>query len=122
MPVKQQKKIVRKQVQKPTQKNHKKVGFFKRCADIAVVINLLLPVLISIFLIIALVYAVAKKNSTLIYPIIYFLLTFLFIIGITLLLYKYFPDALCVLFLLNLVFTFYTLAFVPIIPEEEKKA
>ena len=114
MPVKRN-KIIRKQQKKP-------VGFFKRCADIAVVLNLLLPTLISIFLIIALVYAIAKKNSTLIYPIIYFLLTFLFIIGITLLLYKYFPDALCVLFLLNLVFTFYTLAFVPFVPEEEKKA
>lgn len=109
-----------KQIKKPVQQN-KKVGFFKRCADIAVVINLLLPILISIFLSIALVYAVAKKNSLLIYPIIYFLLTFLFIIGITLLLYKYFPDALCVLFLLNIIFSFYTLAFVPFGPEEEQK-
>lgn len=106
----------------PTQQKKKTVGFFKQCADIAVVLNLLLPVLISIFLIIALVYAIAKKNSNLIYPIIYLLLTFMFIIGITLLLYKYFPDALCVLFILNIIFSFYTLAFVPLVPEEEKKA
>ena len=111
-----------KQIKKQTQQKKKPVGFFKQCADIAVVLNLLLPVLISIFLIIALVYAIAKKNSNLIYPIIYLLLTFMFIIGITLLLYKYFPDALCVLFILNIIFSFYTLAFVPLVPEEEKKA
>lgn len=119
MPVKQQKKLIRKQTKKPQQQN-KKVGFFKRCADVAVVLNLLLPILISIFLIIALIYALVKKNSGLIYPIIYFLLTFLFIIGITLLLYKYFPDALCVLFLLNIIFSLYTLAFVPFGVEEKK--
>ena len=118
MPVKQNKKI-RKQSKKPTQQKKNKVGFFKRCADIAVVLNLLLPILLSIFLIITLFYAVAKKKgSTLIYPILYGLLALFFIIGFTLLLYKYFPDALCVLFLLNLVFSLYTLAFVR---DEEKK-
>jgi len=121
MPVKQQKKTVRKQQVKKPQQQKKTVGFFKRCADIVVVINLLLPVLLSIFLIITLLYAVAKKkDSTLIYPMLYGLLALFVLIGITLLLYKYFPDALCVLFLVNLVFSFFTLASVPFGQEEEE--
>lgn len=113
MPVKQQKKPL---LQKKPQQQKKKVGFFKRCADVAVVLNLLLPILISLFLIATLVYALAKKKSTaslFIYPILFGLFVLFLLIGITLLLYKYFPDALCVLFLVNLVFSFFTLASVP---------
>lgn len=124
MPVKQQKKTVRKQQVKKSQQQKKTVGFFKRCADIAVVLNLLFPILISLFLIATLVYGLAKKESTaslFIYPILFSLFVLFVLMGITLLLYKYFPDALCVLFLVNLVFSFFTLASVPFGQEEEAK-
>jgi len=54
-------------------------------------------------------------------PILYALLLLFFIIGITLLLYKYFPDALCVLFILNLFFSLYTMTFIPDLNEINNK-
>lgn len=111
MPVKDKKKISRpKRLSSPHQKDE---GFFKKCADIAVVLNLIIPVMLTILLFITLLYDVAVKNSTdMIYPILYALIYVLVIIGVTLFLYRYFPAALCILFLLNLVVSFYTLMFV----------
>lgn len=110
-----------KRIQKPAaqQKKMKPTGFFQQCADIAVVINLILPILISIFLVITLFYTVAvKKSYTLVYPILGALFVFAIVIGLTLLLYRYFPSALCVLFLINLVMSFFTIVFVQ---QDEKK-
>lgn len=106
---KQTRKQQRKQQSKPGQR-----GFFKQCADIAIVINLLLPIIVSIILIVGLFYSIATKQNHQTISMILMALLILFVsMGITILLYRYFPSALCVLFIWNVLLSFYSLAFVP---------
>ena len=117
----QKKQTVRRKfpARKEKQQHRNKPGhevFFRKCADIAVVINLIFPVISGIILIFGLFYAlfaVKENKGTIIYMILVGLVVIAVSIGITLALYRYFPSALCVLFILNVVFSLYSLTFMP---------
>lgn len=93
---KQQKKI----------KSARSPDIYKRCAKVAMVVNVFLPIFACLILTSVLVQSlVEKKNLHIIPNIIFFIVLFLIIIALTFLLYRYFPDALCFLFVFNIITT-----------------
>ena len=106
-PTKQQKQT---QTRKPTQK----VGFFNGCAEVAWVLNMITYIMLIVILTITLLYIlITKKGNEFIPLIVFAIIVFVVCIGLTFFLYRYFPTALCVLFLMNLVFSLLSGFFLP---------
>ena len=97
------------QIQK-TPKKQQQTGWTK-CAKIAKVLNLIFPILITIGLTIAIIVLVVQKNTKPIVPLVILLVIFLLLIALVVWLYNRFPAAMCVLFILNILFTIISIFF-----------
>ncbi len=84
-------------------KKQQQTGWTK-CAKIAKVLNLIIPILITIGLTIAIIVLVVQKNTKPIGPLVILLVIFLLLIALVVWLYNSFPAVMCVLFILNIMF------------------
>lgn len=91
---------MQKTIQKPIQ-NKQQIGFFRKCSNVVKVITLIVPVIISIILSITLIIMAVKKIPHK-EPVAYALLSFIVIIITTLVLHRYLPGVMCILFLIQL--------------------
>lgn len=91
-------------------KKQQQTGWTK-CAKIAKVINLIIPILMSIGLLIAIIVLISQKKTQAVMPLAILLVIFLVLIGIVLWLYRRFPAAMCILFIINIVFSLFSIIF-----------